>query len=59
MLIYNRPIPPEEIVSKTDGVDAAAIARVAGRLLSGRPSFAALGPLRAVEPYGRIAARLA
>jgi predicted Zn-dependent peptidase len=58
MLAYGRAIPPQETVARIDAVDAPAIARVAGRLLSGRPSFAALGPLGAVEPYGRLAARL-
>jgi predicted Zn-dependent peptidase len=58
MLTYGRAIPPEEIVAKIDATDRAAIARVAKRLLAGPPTFAALGPLDGIEPYGRLAARL-
>ena len=59
MLTYGRAIPPEEVVAKIDAVDEGAISRVAQRLLSGRPTFAALGPLKTVEPFERLAARLA
>ena len=43
MLIYGRPLPPEEIVERIEAVDEAAIARVAGRVFSGSPTLAALG----------------
>jgi predicted Zn-dependent peptidase len=43
MLIYGRPLPPEEIVERIEAVDEAAIARVAGRAFSGSPTLAALG----------------
>jgi len=59
MLAYGRPIPAEETIAKIDAVDRAAVARVVNRLLAGRPTFAAMGPLDAIEPYGRLAARLA
>ncbi len=58
LLIFGRPIPVAEITAKINAVDRAAIARIAGRLTSGKPSFAALGPLSAVEAYERLAARL-
>jgi predicted Zn-dependent peptidase len=59
MLIFDRSIPVAEIIAKIEGVDKPAIARVAKRLMAGRPSFAAIGPLSGVEPYERLAARLA
>lgn len=58
LLIFGRPIPVTEITAKINAVDRAAIARIASRLTSGKPSFAALGPLSAVEAYERLAARL-
>ena len=58
LLIFGRPIPVSEITAKINGVDCAAIARVAQKLTVGKPSFAALGPLSAVEDYERLAARL-
>lgn len=59
LLIFGRPIPVNEITAKINGVDRAAISRVAGRLMAGKPSFAALGPLSSVEAYDRLTARLA
>ena len=58
LLVFGRPMPPEEIIAKVDAVDMAAIRRVAGRVFGSRLSVAALGPLGALEPYDRIAARL-
>jgi predicted Zn-dependent peptidase len=46
LLIFNRRIPPEEIIAKIDAVDIAAIRRVGRRLLTGAgPTLAAIGPL--------------
>jgi predicted Zn-dependent peptidase len=49
MLIYGRPLPPEEIVAKIDAVDRDAISRTARRLFSGRTTLAALGPVGGVR----------
>ncbi len=59
LLVFGRPIPPDEIIAKVDAVDIAAIRRVAKRIFGSPLSVAALGPLDALEPYDRIAARLA
>ena len=59
LLIYGRHLPVEEITRKIDAVDKPAIARVASRLLSGRPTFAGLGPLSTIEPFDRLVAKLA
>ncbi|ABS62301.1 peptidase M16 domain protein [Parvibaculum lavamentivorans DS-1] len=61
-MIHGRVLPIDELVAKVDAVDAAAVRRYAGRLLSG-PGLAlsAIGPLAGkdggLESYDRIAAR--
>jgi predicted Zn-dependent peptidase len=58
LLIFGRPIPPEELVTKIDLVDAAAVRRVLTRITgAGRPAVAALGPLAQLASYDVIAAR--
>ena len=59
LLVYNRPVPVEEIVTKINAVDRDAVVRVARRLRASRPTVAALGPIDRLEDYDRIAARLA
>jgi predicted Zn-dependent peptidase len=58
MVIFNRPLPIEEMVEKIDAVDAAAVRRAALRLRLKPPTVTALGPLDGLEDYDRIAARL-
>ncbi|MDR6771211.1 pitrilysin family protein [Azospirillum sp. BE72] len=59
ILIYDRPVPVEEIVAKIDGVDRNAVVKAASRLRASRPTVAALGPIAKLESYDRIAERLA
>jgi predicted Zn-dependent peptidase len=59
MLIYGRPLPSSEIIGLIDAVDRDAVARVARRIFAAPPTFAALGPIGKVEPFDRIAGRLA
>ncbi len=60
MLIFGRPIPAREIIERIDAVDADALTQSARRLIEGeRPTVTALGPVAGVEPYEKIAARLA
>ncbi|MBE9556123.1 MAG: insulinase family protein [Proteobacteria bacterium] len=58
MLIFGRPLPIDEIVAHIDAVDMDAVRRVAGRIFTGRPSLAAIGPLGRMMPYDRFAERL-
>jgi predicted Zn-dependent peptidase len=58
MVIFNRPLPIEEMVEKIDAVDAAAVRRAALRLRLKPPTVTALGPLDGLEDYDRIVARL-
>ncbi len=58
MLIFNRPIPIEEMVTKINAITVADVVRVARRILGGsRPSLAALGPVANLENYDRLAER--
>lgn len=57
MLVFGRPIPPAEMIEKIEAVDSAALRRVADRLVEGKPTVAAIGPIGGVEPYERLAAR--
>jgi predicted Zn-dependent peptidase len=59
LLIHGRPIPYAEIVSRIEAVDQDAVRRVARRLLEGRLTIAALGPIDMLESIEKIAARLA
>jgi predicted Zn-dependent peptidase len=58
MLVFGRPLDLGEMVARIDGVDAAAVARVAARLRTAAPTLTALGPVGRIEPYRRIAERL-
>ena len=60
MLIFNRSIPIEEMVTEIDAITTKDVVRVAGRLIRGsRPSLAALGPVSGLETYDRFAERFA
>ena len=59
LLTFGRIVSVEEIVSKIEAVDEAAVRRVAGRILSSRPTVAAVGPAGRLEGYDAIARRFA
>jgi len=59
ILTHGRPLPPEEIMQRIEAVDAAQLGRVAQRLMSGRPTLAALGPLGRLARLDSVAGRLA
>ncbi|SEH26205.1 M16 family metallopeptidase [Magnetospirillum fulvum] len=56
--VYGRPVTVAEVVERIEAVTPEDCARVARRLFSGVPTFAAIGPLARVESYDSIAARL-
>ena len=58
MLIFDRPIPAEEIVAKVDAVTPEDVIRVAGRLFSSKPTVSAIGPLAKLEAGEAFAQRL-
>jgi predicted Zn-dependent peptidase len=59
MTVFGRPIPIDETVARIEAVDADAIRRAAGRVLTGRPTLAALGQIKRLEEFDQIAGRLA
>jgi len=59
MLVFGRPLTPQEMVDRLDAVDEAAVRRVAAKTFSAPPTVAALGQTGELEPYDRLAARLA
>lgn len=58
-LFRNSALDIETMIAKIDGIDAALLRSVASRIFSSTPTLAALGPLEQLEPYERIAQRLA
>ena len=59
-LVFRRQIPVEELISRIDAVDVAAVRRVAGRIATaGSPAVAALGPIAGLASQDDIAARFA
>jgi len=58
LLVYGKPIPPEEIVARIDAVGPEDVARVARRIHASAPTLAAIGPLGRLEPLGEIEKRL-
>ncbi len=55
MMVYKRPIPIKETIAKVEAVDGDAIRRVAGRLLASRPTMTALGPVKNVGDFEKLA----
>jgi len=58
MLIHGTPLDPDDIVTRIDAVDDAAISRVVARWRSAPPTLVALGPVRRLEDFARLEARL-
>jgi len=58
LLIHGRPFDPAEIVRHIEAVDNEAIGRVVARWRTAPPTVTALGPVRRLEEFDRIAARL-
>ncbi len=58
MMVFGRPLPVAEVVSKIEAVDPAVVARVATRIAGGQPTIAALGPIGHMESFEDITRRL-
>jgi len=59
LMVFGRPVPVPETIGRVEAVDIGAVAGAARRLAASRPTVAALGRVAKVEPYERIAERLA
>jgi predicted Zn-dependent peptidase len=58
MLLFGRPLNIDEVLAAVDRVDAAAVRKVAERVMrTAPPAVAALGPVEQLESYDRFAAR--
>jgi predicted Zn-dependent peptidase len=57
LLVYGELLDVHEIVAKIEAVDDAAVMRVARRVTTARPTFAALGQIGHIEHFDRIVAR--
>jgi predicted Zn-dependent peptidase len=55
--IYGRPIPVSETIADIEAVDAAAVKRVARRVLASPLTLTAIGPVRQLGSYDKIAQR--
>jgi predicted Zn-dependent peptidase len=58
MLIHGRPLDPRELVAHIDAVDEDAAIRVAKRVIAGKPTLAALGPVGKLEKLELFGERL-
>jgi len=58
-LFRNKILDPEGLIRAIETVDTSAIARVAEKIFSTKPTLAALGPLDRLEDYSEIEQRLA
>jgi predicted Zn-dependent peptidase len=59
ILVFGRPLPPDEVSARVEAVDRDAIDATARRLFGRTPTFAALGPIARVQTFDEIVERLA
>jgi predicted Zn-dependent peptidase len=58
LVVYGRPLSVQEVIGKLEAVNAASISAAAGRLFSGAPTLAAIGPLDKLPALGEIRQKL-
>lgn len=56
--IYGAPTPIDELQRRIEAVSAADVMRVISRVLESTPTIAALGPIKALESYDAIRAKI-
>ncbi|GAB2176146.1 M16 family metallopeptidase [Dongia sp. agr-C8] len=59
LLLYDRPIPAEEVVAKIEAVGVLDVVRVAKRIFASPPTLASLGPVGQVPSLDAVRRRLA
>jgi predicted Zn-dependent peptidase len=59
LLLYDRPIPPEEVVARIEAVGPTDVARVARRIFASAPTLASLGPVANVPDLDAVRRSLA
>ena len=58
ILVFGRPLPPDEVSSRIEAIGGDEIDGIARRLFGHRPTFAALGPIAQVQGFDQIVERL-
>ena len=58
ILVFGRPLPPDEVSGRIDAIGHEEIDGIAGRLFGRTPTFAALGPIARVQTFDEIVERL-
>jgi predicted Zn-dependent peptidase len=58
LLLYDRPISPEEVVAKIEAVGMGDVSRIARRIFSSAPTLASLGPVANVPDLDTVRRRL-
>jgi len=58
ILVFGRPLPPDEVSSRIDAIGSDAIDGIARRVFGRTPTFAALGPIARVQTFDEIVERL-
>ena len=58
LLLYGRPIPPEEVVARIEAVGTDDVARIARRIFASAPTLASLGPVANVPDLDAVRRRL-
>ncbi|WP_417795226.1 M16 family metallopeptidase [Terasakiella pusilla] len=51
MIVFNRPVPAEEVVEKLDAVDVEAVLQVAQKVFATQPTLAVLGPISELPEF--------
>lgn len=59
LLLRGETLDPDALAAKIDAIDMEAVKRAIGKIFTGAPTLAALGPLSKLESYESIAARMA
>jgi predicted Zn-dependent peptidase len=59
LLLYDRPIPPEEVVARIEAVGPVEVARIARRIFASAPTLASLGPVANVPDLDAVRRSLA
>jgi len=59
LLLYDRPIPPEEVVARIEAVGPTDVARIARRIFASAPTLASLGPVANVPDLAAVRRSLA
>lgn len=59
IMVFDRPLPVEEIVAEIEAVDDDAVKSVARRMFQGAPTISAIGSVSSLESTDALAARFA